>query len=236
MSRCRGVLFDLDGTLADTAADLTRALNRVLAELDRPPKALEDTRPHVSLGAAVLLRIGLDTHPGDPRIGELFPRLLRFYAEDICVETRLFPAIDTLLDSLRANGTPWGIVTNKPRAYTGPLLDALPLPVPPSTVICADDLPHRKPHPLPIRRACQVLEAAPGDCLYVGDDRRDIVAGFRAGAWTAAAAWGYLGPDEDPATWGADIVADDAAALIDRLPTASRQRTSSRPAPPIRGS
>ena len=213
MNRARGVLFDLDGTLADTAADLTAALNHALAGLGVAPLPLETTRPYVSRGAGALLQLALGAAAGDPRIEASRPRFLAWYADHLCIETRLYPGIAALLESLADQEIAWGVVTNKPRAYTVPLLDDLPLPHPPASIVCADDLPHKKPHPLPVRHACAALGALPGDCLFVGDDRRDVTAGFRAGTVTAAAAWGYIGPGESPRNWGADLVADHAGCL-----------------------
>ncbi len=217
MTLPRGVLFDLDGTLADTAADLTNALNRVLVDHDLEPVALADTREHVSRGASALLQLSLGAAGDDPRIDAWRPAFLDYYAKALCEHTRLFPGIAGLIEGLADLGIAWGVVTNKPRAYTVPLLDALTLPSRPSVLVCADDLAHKKPHPLPLRHACERLGAATFHCVYVGDDRRDVIAGFRAGTGTAAALWGYIGPGENPATWGADIMAPDAPRLADHL-------------------
>ncbi len=213
MIRVDGILFDLDGTLADTAADLTAALNRVLADLDRPPLPLARTRPLVSRGAAALLQLALEDQAGEhPGMAVLRDRFLAYYAAALAEHSRLFPGMDGLLAHLQERRIAVGVVTNKPRAYTVPLLDALG--VSPAVLLCGDDLPVKKPHPLPVRRACQVLATRPGRVAMVGDDRRDILSGWRAGAATVAAAWGYLGPGEDPARWGADRVLSSAAELV----------------------
>jgi N-acetyl-D-muramate 6-phosphate phosphatase len=213
MRRVRAVLFDLDGTLADTAADLTRALNHVLVGIDVEPVPLSRARTHVSQGAVALLALGLGAGTDDPRVGNLRGPFLEFYANNLCVDSCLFDGIDALLRMLDDGGIAWGVVTNKPRAYTLPLLDALPLPTPPGVVVCGDDLAVKKPHPLPVRHACATLDVSPTDTLFVGDDPRDITAGLRAGTGTVVAGWGYIDATVNPGLWGADGIAAEPAQL-----------------------
>lgn len=203
------VLFDLDGTLADTAADLTGALNGVLAEIGRPALELERTRPFASRGARALLRLGLGAQADDARVEALMPRFLELYGARLCEETCLYPGIDALIEELAVLNIRWGVVTNKPRPYTVPLVERLPLPSPPSAIVCGDDLAEKKPHPAPVRHALDEIGVPPWSALFAGDDRRDVMAGWRAGAATVVALWGYIDAGETPATWGADAVADD---------------------------
>lgn len=211
------VFFDLDGTLADTAADLSAALNAVLSERDRAPLPLAQTRPYVSMGAVALICLGFNLKPDDPALPPLRSRFLDYYSNNLCNESRLFPGIAGFLHDLLAREIPFGVVTNKPRAYTSPLLEALELPLAPASVVCGDDLPVKKPHPAPLRHACRSIGAPPFNCIYIGDDRRDVIAGRRAGMRTFAANWGYIGPGEDPAAWGAHLTVgtpDELSGLI----------------------
>ncbi len=212
MSRIGAMLFDLDGTLADTAADLTGALNAVLTARGRQPLPLAHTRAHVSQGAAALLTLGFGMTPDQPGFDALRRDFLAYYADHLCVETRLFPGIAELIDHLAARGIDWGIVTNKPERYTLPLLRELPLPEP-GVIVCGDTLAHKKPHPAPLRLACKRLGVAASHAVYVGDDQRDIIAGFRAGSATVAVRWGYLGLDTPVERWGADRIVADCGEL-----------------------
>ncbi len=203
------VLFDLDGTLADTAPDLTRALNAVLAEQGHPPLPLERVRPQVSHGGRALIRLGFGLEPDDPRGEPLRQALLRHYQGDICRDTRLFSGMETLLWRLERAAIPWGVVTNKPGWLTRPLLQGLGLEARAGCVVSGDSLPQSKPHPAPLLHACHELGAAPGRSWYLGDARRDIEAARAAGCHSLVALWGYLDGADRPCEWGADgCVAD----------------------------
>lgn len=202
LSRPGGVLFDLDGTLADTAPDLAYALNRVLAEEGRPPLPLATIRPAASHGSAGLLRLAFgEGHPDSERLRQ---RLLNLYSENIARETRLFPGMETVLRTVEARGLPWGVVTNKPARFTEPLLAALDLTARAACIVSGDTCAESKPHPRPILYACEQIATAPARCLYVGDAERDIQAGRRAGTHTLVALFGYLADDDRPQAWGAD--------------------------------
>jgi len=209
----RALLLDLDGTLADTAPDLGAALNQLLAEESRPALAAEVIRPVASNGARGLLKIGFDLTPDDPRYEGLRTRLLDFYMQGIALETRLFPGMLPLLESLDEENIPWGIVTNKPTWLTGPLLEALSIAPAPATVVCGDTLSKAKPHPEPMHHAAQQLGLPCAQCAYVGDAPRDIEAARAAGMPAIAAGWGYL--PESPAieAWGADAIAWEPSDL-----------------------
>ncbi|MGD8206973.1 MAG: HAD-IA family hydrolase [Thiohalocapsa sp.] len=198
------VLFDLDGTFADTAADMAAALNRQLARHDRPPLPLTAIRPHVSTGSRGLLAIGFDARPGDGEYETLRAEYLALYAEDLCRHTVPFPGIPDLLAELKRRGIGWGIVTNKPGWLTDPLLAAMAPDPAPACVVSGDTAARAKPHPDPLLHACALIGQAPVRCWYVGDDRRDIVAGRAAGFRTLAACYGYLGTECHPREWGAD--------------------------------
>ncbi|MBI2318640.1 MAG: HAD-IA family hydrolase [Betaproteobacteria bacterium] len=204
----RAILFDLDGTLADTAMDLAAALNRLLGERGLDPVSPELARPHTSSGARGLLRIGFGLTPGDPDYAALRERFLELYGESLCVDTKLYEGIPELLLHLESRSVPWGIVTNKSARFTEPLLELLGLRRRAACVVSGDTTGKIKPAPDPLLRAAADLGIAAADCLYIGDDLRDIQAARSANMGAIAAGWGYLGANGAPATWGADGVAE----------------------------
>ena len=206
------VLFDLDGTLVDTAPDMVRVLQDMQVARDCEPVAYEIGRRYVSNGAIGLLRLafpdeGVDF--GDPMHHEYLER----YAEMICEESRVFDGLAGLLDWLDDAGCPWGVVTNKPEYLTLPLLDALGLAARSACTVSGDSLPVRKPDPGPLLLACDIAGIDAWRSIYVGDASRDIEAGLAAGMGTIAAAYGYITEDDDPRAWGADILASDTEEL-----------------------
>ncbi len=208
MKKYRLTLFDLDGTLADTARDMANALNYLLEEESRETIPFEKLRPHVSNGTPALLRLGFGCSPGDSRYEELRLRFLDLYENYLCVHTRLFPGIRSILNRCIDSGMLWGIVTNKPEYLTLRLVDQLDLADSVACVIGGDSLPKRKPHPLPITHACKLADTTADSCLFVGDSVRDIEAGSAAGVETLAVTYGYIPPGDDPMSWGADFVVD----------------------------
>lgn len=206
------VLFDFDGTLADTAPDLAAAANKQRERCGLPPLPYEALRPHASQGARGLLRAALDLHPGDPGYDDWRQRFLDDYAENIAVHTRLFPGIPDLLEALAQHGYAWGIVTNKVEYLARPIIRHLGLESHCVVTVGGDTTPHIKPHPEPLLHAAREAGYAPTRCIYIGDDERDVVAGKAAGMATVAAAYGYCSL-ADPATWQADAIATDAPEL-----------------------
>lgn len=202
MTAC--VLFDLDGTFADTAPDLYAAFNRLLEDLDRPSIAYEAFRASVSHGSKAMLKTGLGVTPDDPDFAMLQKSFLSHYQERIAVNTRLFEGIDTLLEVLEQRSIGWGIVTNKPAYLTDPLMRGLGLEKRASSIVSGDTTAHAKPHPEPILYACRESGVEPGETIYVGDAARDIEAGRNAGTRTLVALFGYLAPDDRPDEWQAD--------------------------------
>ncbi|TLD44487.1 MAG: N-acetylmuramic acid 6-phosphate phosphatase [Accumulibacter sp.] len=198
------VLFDLDGTFADTAPDLAAALNRLRADLGLAPVPPARLRPHTSHGVRGMLAAGLDMRPGDPLYGEFHERFLRYYSADICVHTTIFAGIDEVLDACEQRGAAWGIVTNKAQRFTLPLLHQLGYARRAACVVSGDSARRAKPAPQPMQLACRLLAADAARCLYVGDDVRDIQAGRAAGMATVAVRYGYLGDGEPIEAWGAD--------------------------------
>lgn len=202
----RAVLFDLDGTFADTAPDLGRAINRMREEKNLAPLPIESLRAHASAGARGLIKAGFGLAPGNEEYEALRLRFLALYEENLCVDTRVFDGIAALLESLEGRNLRWGIVTNKAKRYTDPLLRELGFDVRAACIVSGDSTPHVKPHPASLLKAAELLALRPADCLYVGDDIRDIQAARAAAMHFAAAGWGYLGEGGDPNTWGADAV------------------------------
>ncbi len=198
------VLFDLAETFADTAPDLAAALNRLRADLDLAPVPAGRLRPFTSQGVRGMLRAGLDMLTDDPRYPEFYDRFLRYYSQDICVETTVFPGIDELLGRFERHGSPWGIVTNKAQRFTLPLLARLGYAKRAACVVSGDSARRAKPAAQPMRLACSLIARDPARCLYVGDDLRDIQAGRAVGMGTVAVRYGYLGDGDPIEDWGAD--------------------------------
>ena len=209
------VLFDLDGTLLDTAPDLTAALNRLRRERGiLEPLSAEAVRPTVSHGSPGMLKLGFGLEPDEPLYAELNQRLLELYRAAIAVDTTLFPGMSAVLRHLEAHGIHWGVVTNKPGWLTEPLLKALDLWARAACVVSGDTLAKRKPDPEPLLYACAEVGATPGRSLYVGDAERDVRAGNQAGLTTLVARFGYLGTEDRPEEWGADGFLEHPADLL----------------------
>ena len=208
------VLFDLDGTLVDTAPDMGGALNRLLVEESMAPIPLQTIRPYVSQGGLVLTRLGFAGKVPESEIEPLRQRFLELYRERVADESRLFDGFDAVLEHIEARGMPWGIVTNKPEWLTLPLLEGLGLDGRTAVVIGGDTLAERKPHPLPLQVAAQRLEIDCQNCVYVGDDERDIVAGKAARMKTLVAAYGYIEDAAAVAGWNADGSIDSPRDLL----------------------
>jgi len=212
------VLFDLDGTLADTAGDLALALNRVRADRRLPPVPLADLRAHASSGARGLLGAGMGITPESANYEELREAFLAHYSACLAETTVLFAGVAELLDALEQRRMRWGIVTNKFSRYTGPVVNALALADRASTVVSGDTTPHAKPHPAPLLHAAGELKVPASRCIYVGDDLRDIVAGNAAGMPTIVAEYGYMGNGGNSDTWPATGWIADPLALLAWLP------------------
>ena len=208
------VLFDFDGTLADTAADLARPLNRLRAARGLPELPIETLRPFASSGARGLLEAGLGILPDHPEFKPLREAFLQHYADEICVDTRLFVGIEALLAELETRGLRWGIVTNKSTQLTRKIVAALGLERRAACVVCGDTTPHLKPHPASLLHASNELGLAPVDCVYLGDDQRDVDAARAAGMRCVAVEWGYGSRLEE---WNADAIIGQPMDLMSRL-------------------
>ncbi|AJK45433.1 phosphoglycolate phosphatase [Burkholderia plantarii] len=217
LAACDAVLFDLDGTLADTAPDLAGAVHKMQRERGLPETPLDALRPLASAGARGLLGGGFGIAPGAPGYEAMRVEFLANYAAAICVKTTLFPGIAELLDALDARGVRWGIVTNKATRLTEPLVALLGLAPRAASIVCGDTTAHSKPHPAPLLHAADQMGIAPQRIVYVGDDLRDIQAGTAAGMATIAAAYGYCGDGAPPETWQAQHFAATTDALHELL-------------------
>lgn len=211
------VLFDLDGTLLDTAPDMAHALNQLLIEHQRPTLSYAAIRPHVSHGSAAMLRIGFGIDTEHAEFAELQQQYLTCYAQFLTRETQLFPGGAQLLARLHDEGYRWGIVTNKPDWLTQPILAHLRLDKQCACLVCGNTTDQRKPHPKPLLHACELANMQPAACLYVGDAQRDIQAGRAAKMKTLIARFGYIPADEQPSAWGADAMIDDLSQIHDWL-------------------
>lgn len=214
------VLFDLDGTLLDTAPDLAAALNRLRAARGHSALPLAEIRPTVSHGSPGMLQLCFGLQPADPGYAELNQQLLDEYHAAIAVETQLPDGMAQVLATLETRAIPWGVVTNKPGWLTEPLLRTLALWPRAACVVSGDTLPQRKPEPEPLWHACRQIGVPPTDTLYVGDAERDIQAGNRAGMTTLIAGFGYLGAADRPEDWGAAGVLTEPLDLLDWLGSA----------------
>lgn len=209
------ILFDLDGTLLDTAPDLAFALNTVLVEQHREPLPFETIRPWVSQGGRVLIKRGFHLTEPDPLLEPLRQRFLAIYAENLVRQTALFPGMQEVLETLETWKIRWGIVTNKPSWLTNPLLEQLGLAQRSLCNISGDTLAQNKPHPAPLLHACKLAHNLPTQCVYVGDALRDIEAGQRAGMRTIVALYGYIDQHETPQEWGATGMVGQPQELLD---------------------
>jgi 2-phosphoglycolate phosphatase len=216
----RAVLFDLDGTLADSAGDLAAAVNRIRAGRGLAPVPVAVLRPHASAGARGLLGAGIGVTPEDPQYPALRDEFLAYYAAGLDQTTALFDGIATLLDALDERALAWGIVTNKAARFTQPVVDALGLQRRAGAIVSGDTTAHPKPHPAPLLHAAALLNVDAAQCVYVGDDLRDVIAGNAAGMATIVAEYGYLGEQGCADDWPATGWIDAPLQLLDWLPSA----------------
>jgi phosphoglycolate phosphatase len=210
----QAVLFDLDGTLADTAHDLAAALNATLKHFDYPELAFEQIRPAVSHGGIALIQLGFQQTPETEGFEEKRRFLLDYYQNNICRHTRLFDGMDSVLSELESRQIPWGIVTNKPSWLTDPLISAMSLKQRSAVTISGDTLQHNKPHPLPLLTACERIGIKPENTLYVGDAERDIKAANNAGMKSLVALFGYIDAHDEPEHWGTPHMIHQATDIL----------------------
>jgi len=211
------ILFDLDGTLADTAIDLYVALNRLQQEEKQALTPLSTLRQVASNGSIAMISTGFGVERDHPRFRDLQQRFLQYYRQALTDNAVLMPGMEALLQALAERQTDWGIVTNKPGWLTDPLVETLPLPSAPKCVISGDTVDRGKPHPDSLLHACRLLQKPPQECLYVGDAERDIQAGRSAGMRTVAAGFGYISVDNPPRNWQADYTIDHPEQLLNLL-------------------
>ncbi len=213
----KAVLFDLDGTLIDTAPDMAAALNQILKEENFDPLPLSHIRPLVSKGGLALTQLAFSATKTDNEIEPLRLRFLDTYLKNICNYSKLFEGFDDVLQHFNANNIPWGIVTNKPGWLTDPLLKKMELPSVSAVTISGDTTAEKKPHPLPLTTAAAAIGITCEDCLYVGDDPRDIEAGNAANMTTVIAKYGYISDNADLSSWQADKMIDHPLQLLELL-------------------
>jgi len=211
------VLFDLDGTLLDTAPDLVLALNNLLRSHNRPSVNFNNLRNLASQGSVALTRYGFPDVTNDAQFEQLRQEFLQHYKDSVCVDSELFNGMDTLLQTIEKQDIPWGIVTNKPGDLTQSLLDKLSLISRPACIVSGDTLAVRKPHPGPLLLASKTIQLSPHHTIYLGDDPRDIYAGNAAGMYTCVARYGYIEPDIDTDQWGADFTINNPLELLSHI-------------------
>lgn len=213
----KAVLFDFDGTLADTAPDLGHALNRQRTARGLTKLPITQIRPVASAGTRGLLGLGFNIKPGDDDYESMRDEFLDFYTQRLCHDTCLFPGVETLLNQMETMNLPWGIVTNKPSRFAHPIIQMLGLAQQVACVICGDETTHIKPHPEPLLAASSKMTVSPTHCIYLGDDIRDVQASLAAGMQPIVARYGYLGNDQPPETWGAHHLIDYPEELLAHL-------------------
>ncbi len=209
----QAILFDLDGTLADTAPDLAAVTNKMLSVRNLPSLPLATLRPLASAGVAGLMGEAFGINAQHQDFAALREEFLACYATDLCIHTKLFPGIEVMLTDISVNRIRWGIVTNKIAKFAEPLTAQLGLQQHALCLVSGDTTPHAKPHPAPLLHAAAQLKVAPAQVIYVGDDQRDVQAGQAAGMLTIAAAYGYCGKDQPPEAWNADYIVYSTAQL-----------------------
>ncbi len=212
------VLFDLDGTLIDTAPDMAAALVKLCEEEDQPALEYTQVRPHVSDGSIALVKLAFGEQLDNKRLDRLKNRYLEIYQDNLAIDSVLFSGMEALLDELENSHIKWGVVTNKPGWLTLPLMQALKLSPRAACIVSSDSTPNRKPHPEPMLYACKLSDSIPAECIYVGDARRDIEAGQNAGMQTIAALYGYIGDWEDASDWRADYYIKTPGEVLQYIP------------------
>ncbi len=210
------MLFDLDGTLVDTAPDMVAVLQDLQRDHGQAAISYDVARMSVSNGALGLIRIAFPDADEEQR-SDLHQQYLQRYTANVCRRSAVFPGLEALLDRLDAASRPWGIVTNKPARMTDPLLNKLGLAHRCACIVSGDTLKQRKPHPAPLLHACDLAGFDPKSTVYVGDAERDVEAGRRAGMATIAVSYGYVMADDDPESWGADRIAADTTELLQMI-------------------
>ena len=220
LQHIRAVLFDLDGTLIDSAPDLGAAADKMRTDRGLPSLPYALYRPLAGAGARGMLKIAFDVTPEHADFMALREEFFANYEAAMTVRTYAFEGVSDLLVGLQARGLPWGVVTNKMARFTDPLTQAMPMFASAAAIVSGDTTPHPKPHPAPMYEAAKRLSLSPEVCLYVGDDERDIVAGRAAGMLTVAANYGYLGEKTDISSWGADLKIDSPLELLQLLGSA----------------
>lgn len=211
------ILFDLDGTLVDTVHDLAYALNLQRERHGMPLLPLDVIRPYASHGSQALLSLGFNLSPADDNFAAMREEYLALYDQVLTRKPVLFDGVAELLATLENKAMPWGVVTNKPRRFTQPLLQNIGLLERAACVVCADDAPRPKPYPDSLLLACELAAVPPQRCWYVGDAERDIQAGKAAGMLTVVAMYGYLGENDRPLEWGADVFVNTPLELLERI-------------------
>lgn len=213
------VLFDLDGTLIDSAPDLAGAADQMRLSRGMPSISLERYRPMAGAGARGMLGIAFDMGVDDPRYDAMREEFFSNYERRMTLQTTVFDGVPELIAEIHYRRIPWGVVTNKSARFTDPLTQAMPLFVSAEVIVSGDTTAHAKPHPAPLLEAARRLGVNPARCLYVGDDERDVVAGLAAGMQTVAASYGYLGAVTDIRGWGAHAQINSPLALLQLLVT-----------------
>ncbi|MDV5169432.1 HAD-IA family hydrolase [Photobacterium rosenbergii] len=212
--KIKAVLFDLDGTLLDTAPDMADAANRVLADYDQPPLTQQQIQANTSMGAKGLLTAGFGNIPAHLDIMALREEFLRYYEDKICVNTSLYQGVTALLAQLEEKGIHWGIMTNKPGFLTDMLLPFFPELLRAKTVVCGDTLAVAKPHPEPLLHASQQMGVDHRDCIYIGDIEKDMIAAKAANMAGYVAGWGYIGDEHTPSDWHAQGVLSHPSEIL----------------------
>jgi N-acetyl-D-muramate 6-phosphate phosphatase len=214
LSKLKTVLFDLDGTLIDTAPDMANALNILLQEEEKKSLSYDTIRPVVSNGSIALVNLGFGDKVEENKLRYLKERYLEIYQERLCVDSILFDGMDSLLNEIENKNMNWGVVTNKPAWLTNPLMEQIGLADRAACIISGDTTQNRKPHPEPMYLACKQANSKPHECIYIGDAKRDIDAGKNAGMQTITAAYGYIGNWENINEWNADYTVEQAKDII----------------------
>jgi phosphoglycolate phosphatase len=216
----QAVLFDLDGTLIDSAPDLGAAADKMRTDRGLPSYPLERYRFMAGAGARGMLGVAFGITPDAPEFPELREEFFVAYEKRMLLNTQVFDGVQALIEAIRERGLAWGVVTNKSKRFTDPLTGAIPLFASAGAIVSGDTTPFSKPHPEPLHEAARRLEVPSGACIYVGDDERDIIAGRAAGMRTVAATYGYMGPQADATLWNADATISTPLALLKLLDSA----------------